>query len=189
MVGNAAQARRFAIESLSQGKSKYAVTLAAVAYAQAGDVSRAKKLAEDLDKRYPADTLLQAYWLPSIRAFIEISRNNPTRAVEVLGVTAPYELASPGILFGPVYARGEAYLLWHRGTEAVAEFQKIVDHPGIDIDPIGALAFLGMARGYALEGDTPKARAAYEYFLTLWKDADPDIPIYRQAKAEYAKLQ
>jgi eukaryotic-like serine/threonine-protein kinase len=189
VVGNAAQARRFAMESLSQGKSQYAMTLAAVAYAQSGELSRAEKLAEELDKRYQADTLLQAYWLPSIRAFIEISRNNPARAVEVLGVTAPYELASPGILFGPVYARGEAYLLLHRGSDAVAEFQKIVDHPGIDIDPIGALAFLGLARGYAVEGDTPKARAAYEHFLTLWKNADPDIPIYRQAKAEYAKLQ
>lgn len=189
VVGNAAQARRFAIESLSKGRSKYAVTLVAVAYAQSGDVSQAKKLAEELDKRYQADTLVQEYWLPSIHAFIEISRNNPARAVEVLGVTAPYELASQGILFGPVYARAEAYLLLHRGTEALAEFQKIVDHPSIDIEPIGALAFLGMARGYAVEGDTPKARAAYEYFLTLWKDADPDIPVYRQAKAEYARLR
>jgi eukaryotic-like serine/threonine-protein kinase len=139
---------------------------------------------------------LNGYWLPAIRAAIEINRNHPTKAIEILQATEPYELGAPvpqpefgGFLY-PAYVRGQAYLLLHKGTEAALEFQKFRDHRGLIANcPLGALALLGLARAYAIQGDTAKAKTAYQDFLTLWKDADPDIPIFIAAKAEYAKLQ
>ena len=129
------------------------------------------------------------YWLPTIRASIALSRNDPSQAVEILRVTSSYELGSDGTL-EPIYTRGLAYLRLHRGSEAAAEFQKILDHPGITRNhPRAVLAHLGLARVLVLQGDTSGARAEYRRFLTFWKDADPDIPILQQAKAEYARLQ
>jgi eukaryotic-like serine/threonine-protein kinase len=134
------------------------------------------------------------YWLSVIRASEEIAQNNPTKAIQLLQASAPYELASPVAWSGlggpmyPAYLRSEAYLRLRRGNDAAAEYQKIVDHPGFMLAcPLGALAHLGLARAYAMQGDTPKAKAAYQDFLTLWKDAD-DVPILKEAKAEYAKL-
>src|SRR6266446_245460 len=135
------------------------------------------------------------YW-PTLRAKLALLRSNPEQALEVLRAAAPYELGEPSYsLYNwpnlyPVYVRGEAYLAAHRGSEAAAEFQKILDHRGIVLnEPIGALARLQLGRAYAMEGDTAKARAGYQDFLTLWKDADPDIPILIQAKAEYTELK
>ena len=131
--------------------------------------------------------------MPTIRAQLAISRKDALKAVKCLQDSAPYELGSPGrgmFALYPVYVRGEAYLVVGHGSEAAAEFQKILDHRGVVLnEPIGALAHLGLARAYVLQGDNSKARTAYQDFLTLWKDADPDIPILIAAKAEYAKLK
>jgi tetratricopeptide (TPR) repeat protein len=168
----------------------------ALAMAYAGKAGQTQTLADDLGKRFPEDTVVLFNYLPTLRAKLALLRSNPQQALEVLGVAAPYELGLPAIGFYnwpnlyPVYVRGEAYLAAHQGNEAAAEFQKILDHRGIVLnEPIGALAHLQLGRAYALKGDTAKSRAAYQDFLTLWKDADPDIPIFKQAKAEYAKLE
>jgi eukaryotic-like serine/threonine-protein kinase len=191
--GNAAEARQNAAATLALASTTDLKTLAALALARAGDAAHAEALEGELAKANPSNTLLNSYWLPAIRGAIEIRRSNPAKAVELLRGAGPYELGRPrplqlGTLY-PVYIRGEAYLLSHQGKEAAAEFQKIIDHRGIVLNsPIGALAHLGLARAYVLRGDTAKARAAYQDFLTLWKDAEPDIPILKQAKAEYVKL-
>jgi len=168
----------------------------ALALAYASELDRARVLAEDLNKRFPEDTVVQFNYLPTLRAKIALLRSNPQQALDAVGAAAPYELGLPAFSFYnwpnlyPVYVRGEAYLAAHKGSEAAAEFQKILDHRGIVLnEPIGALAHLQLGRAYAMEGDTAKSRAAYQDFVTLWKDADPDIPILKQAKAEYAKLQ
>jgi tetratricopeptide (TPR) repeat protein len=168
----------------------------ALALAYAGDAGRAQALADDLGKRFPEGTIIQFNYLPILRARIALVRSNPQQALNSLQAAAPYELGLPAYSFYnwpnlyPVYARGEAYLAAHKGNEAAAEFQKILDHRGIALnEPIGALAHLQLGRAYAMPGDIAKARAAYQDFLTLWKDADPDIPILKQGKAEYAKLQ
>jgi predicted Zn-dependent protease len=162
---------------------------AALALAISGFVAQAQALVSDLNKRFPQDTVVQVMYLPEIHAQIALNRSDSLKAIELLQVAAPYELGQQSVL-RPAYARGEAYLVAHQGSEAAAEFQKILDHPGVVVnDPIGALAHLQIGRAYAMQGDTAKAKAAYQDFLTLWKDADPDIPIFIAAKAEYAKLQ
>jgi eukaryotic-like serine/threonine-protein kinase len=151
-------------------------------------------LANGLAKRFE-DTDAQFNYLPTLRGKIALLHSNPQQAIDVLAVAAPYELGTPAIGYYnwpnlyPVYVRGEAYLAAGQGREAAAEFQKILDHRGIVLnEPIGALAHLQLGRAHAMQGDTAKSRAAYQDFLTLWKDADPDIPIVKEAKAEYAKL-
>jgi len=167
---------------------------AALALGLAGDTVRAEAIAEDLAKRFPEDTVVKFSYLPTIDAQVAIGRHDASRAIEVLQSAAPYALGlRTGTAFAaalyPFYVRGEAYLEVHQASEAAAEFQRILDRPGVIVnDPIGALAHLQLGRAYAMSGDTAKARAAYQDFLTLWKDADPDIPIVKQAKAEYAKL-
>ena len=152
-------------------------------------------LLDDLAHRFPEDTVVQFNYLPTMKALVEINLGNPAKAIEIMEAARPYELGSPSnismsLSLYPVYVRGLAYLAAKRGTDAAAEFQKILAHRGIvQIEPIGALAQLGLARAYAMQGDTAKAKAAYQDFLSLWKDADPDIPVLKQAKAEYAKLQ
>jgi eukaryotic-like serine/threonine-protein kinase len=167
--------------------------IAALALARAGD-PRAQALAARLEKQFPTHTLAQRYWLPTIRAALEVQNRNPGRAIELLDAVRPYELsaAMPGLITGlaPAFVRGQAYLMDANGTAAATEFQKFIDHRGlVGNNPLGALARLGLARAYALQGDTARARTAYQDFLTLWKDADPDIPILKQAKTEYAKLE
>jgi len=165
----------------------------ALALALVGDSTSAGNLAEKLNESYPQKTLIQRYRLPTIRAAIALERKNPDQAVELLRVTSPYELgAEPTMPLEPIYLRGQAYLMVQNGNAAAVEFQKIVDHPGVvktEEAVVGALASLGLARAYALEGNTMKSHAAYQDFLTLWKDADADIPILKEAKAEYARLQ
>ena len=154
---------------------------------RAGDIVQARILADDLARRFPLSTFRYKVDRPTVLAVVEIRQGNPARAVELLQVSSPYELGEYAGLT-PVYVRGEAYLQTHDGSKAAEEFQKILNHRGSD--PFDyALAHLGLGRAYALSGDTAKARTAYQDFFALWKDADPDIPILKQAKAEYAKLQ
>jgi predicted Zn-dependent protease len=168
-------------------------SLAGLALARAGENAQAHKLAENLNKEFPMHTIIQGYWLPCIGAAIEISAKKPANALQILQRAAPYELGQSqpfqlGMLY-PIYLRGQAYLLARQGKEAAVEFQKIIEHRGIVLNfPLGALVRLGLARAYALQGEVEKARAAYQDFLILWKDADPDVPILKEAKAEYAKL-
>jgi predicted Zn-dependent protease len=167
---------------------------AALVLARVGDVAYGQALAQQLSATYPWNTLLHSYWLPVIRAAIEIDRGRSARAIELLQAATPYEEGSappfPQGTMYPVYMRGEAYLLTQKGGEAAQEFQKILEHRGVVQNfPLGALAHVGLARAYALQGDAAKARISYQDFFALWKDADPDIPILKQARGEYAKLQ
>ncbi|MEO7142844.1 MAG: hypothetical protein ABI165_05005, partial [Bryobacteraceae bacterium] len=196
--GNAPAARRSAEEALKLSKSRDVEYAAAFALALVGDSARAQSYADDLDRRYPEDTSVQFNYLPALRARLALNHGEPSRAIELLQAAVPNELCITAIAFNglflgafyPVYVRGEAYLAAHRGAEAATEFQKILDHRGLVFaDPIGALAHLQLGRAFALSGDMAKARTAYRDFLTLWKDADPDIPILKQAKAAYAKLR
>jgi serine/threonine protein kinase/predicted Zn-dependent protease len=190
LLGNAAEARQQAAAALGLSTGQDVQYGAALALALAGDVTRAQGLADDLAKRFPEDNEVQFNYLPTLRAQLALSHNHASKAIEILRAAAPYELGNVGYNVYPVYVRAEAYLAGRQGSEAAAEFQKILAQRGVvGNEPIGALAHLGLARVYALESDTAKARAAYNDFLTLWKDADPDIPIYRAAKAEYAKLK
>jgi serine/threonine protein kinase/tetratricopeptide (TPR) repeat protein len=192
--GNRERARAEAHAALKLGPNRDVKVMAVLALARAGDTAGAEKLAAELDKNFPLDTLVQRYWLPTIRAGIALERTDPNRAIDLLKAASTIELssitASLTVFLCPVYVRGEAYLMLRDGNRAAAEFQKFIDRRGVVMNfPWGALARLGLARAYALEGDTAKARAAYQGFLTLWKDADPGIPILKEAKAEYAKLQ
>jgi tetratricopeptide (TPR) repeat protein len=188
-AGNPEQARADAHAALKLAPNRDVQAIAALALARAGDTAGAEKLAAELDKAFPLDTLVQRYWLPPIRAGVALERQDPNRPIELLKAASTIELGGwPNLL--PAYLRGEAYLMLHDGNAAAAEFQKFIDHRGLAVNLIwGALARLGLARAYALQGDTAKARAAYQDFLTLWKDADPDIPILKEAKAEYAQLK
>jgi serine/threonine protein kinase/tetratricopeptide (TPR) repeat protein len=191
-AANCEKARAEANAAIRLAPNRDVRAAAALALARAGDTAGAEKLAAELDKTFPLDTLVQTYWLPTIRGAVALERKDPNRAVELLKETSSIELGSPTSFqyLCPVYVRGEAYLAQQDGDRAAAEFQKFIDHRGLVGNfPWGALARLGLARAYAMQGDTTKARAAYQDFLTLWKDADPDIPILKQAKAEYAKLQ
>jgi eukaryotic-like serine/threonine-protein kinase len=179
-------------QALSTGRDVEAAS--AIALGLAGDAPQATRLAADLAKRFPEDTIVQSNYLPTIHAATALQEGSAAKAIEALVRAAPYELGSPAQTLNyalyPVYLRGEAYLAAHQGSSAAVEFQKILDHPGVvQNEPIGALAHLGLARADVLQGDTAKARTAYNDFLTLWKDADPDIPILIAAKAEYARLK
>jgi len=192
--GNGAVAHRDVAEALNLAPDRDVKPLAALASARIGDVKHAKLLAEELGRDYQSDTMLRFYWLPTVRAAMELNANRLSEALMCLEETTRYEFGSPpqlqaGTLY-PVYLRGQAQLAAHQGNEAAIEFRKIVSHPGIVLnEPIGALARLGLARAYVAQGDTVKARAAYEDFLKLWKDADPDVPILKKAKVEYSTLQ
>ncbi len=193
-AGNREQARAEAKAAVKLAPNRDVRAIAALALARAGDTAGAEKLAAELDKTFPLDTLVQRYWLPTIRAGVVLERQDPNRAIELLKVASTIELSSITavltIFLCPAYLRGYAYLMLHDGNRAAAEFQKFIDHRGMVMNfPWGALARLGLARAYAMQGETAKARAAYQDFLTLWKDADPDIPILKEAKAEYAKLK
>ncbi|HYN14442.1 MAG TPA: protein kinase [Terriglobales bacterium] len=191
--GEAKQARADADEALRLASNRTVQGYAALALALVGDTTGAEKLADELNQTLPLDTRVQRHWLPTIRAVLALQGKNPNQAIEALQVATPYELGPFGGSNGclcPAYARGQANLMLRNGSAAAVEFQKIIDHRGIVTNfPLGALAHVGLGRAYALQGDTAKARAAYQDFLTLWKNADPDIPILQQAKTEYAKLQ
>ncbi|MGZ4732751.1 MAG: protein kinase domain-containing protein [Terriglobales bacterium] len=194
--GNLAEARRNAEAALKLEPGSQSVQLeAALGLAMAGENARAESLARDLDHHFPLDTQVQSLWLPAIQAQLEFNRKNPAAAIDRLEASTRIDLGQVQFINNisclyPVYIRGRAYLAAGKGSEAAAEFQKILDHSGIVWNCwTGALARLGLARAYALSGDTAKAQAAYQGFLVLWKDADADIPVLKQAKADYAKLK
>ncbi len=198
LVGNMASAKQRAHTAVALSDGRDVTAIAATALGLAGDSAQATRIADDLAGRFPEDTIVQFDYLPIIHAAVALQGGRVTtkaaeKAIGVLAAAAPYELGSPTATVGfdlyAIYLRGDAYVAAHQGPAAVTEFQKILDHPGVVAnEPIGALAHLGLGRAYALSGDSIKAKAAYQNFLTLWKDADPDIPIYKQAKAEYARL-
>jgi serine/threonine protein kinase/Flp pilus assembly protein TadD len=189
LFGNAAEARQRAGAALELSTGRDVQFYAALALGFAGDAARAQALADDLAKRFPEDTVVQFNYLPTIHAQLALDRNEASKAIETLRAATPYELGQGGGLY-PVYVRGQAYLAAHRGSEAATEFQKIFDQRGVvENEPVGALAHLGLARAYSMQGDTAKARSTFQDFLVLWKDADPDIPVLVAAKAEYAKLK
>jgi eukaryotic-like serine/threonine-protein kinase len=195
-VGNVSESRQQARSELALAPSRDYQILAAVTLARVGDTNRAQTIADDLHKRYPLNILLNDYWLPTIRAVVELKHKHPDQALEFLQATSAYELGIPwvsapvAVSLYPPYVRGEVYLAKGQGRQAATEFQKLIDHRGVVLNfVLGALAHLQLGRAKAMTGDKEGARTAYEDFLTLWKDADPDIPILKQAKAEYAKLQ
>jgi tetratricopeptide (TPR) repeat protein len=195
--GNSAEARRSANAALAGSHGRDVEYAAAFALAMSGDSSPSQVLADDLEKRFPEDTMVRFTYVPVLRATSTLNRGRPADSIERLQVALPYELAANGLDFNlylgglhSAYLRGEAFAATRRYAEAAAEFQKIFDHRGIvGADPIGALAHLQLGRTLALSGNKTKAKAAYEEFLALWKDADSDIPILKQAKAEYARLK
>lgn len=196
LYGEAAEARRNAGGALAASDDRDVEYAAGLALAFAGDAARSEALASDLEKRFPQDTFARFTYVPVLRALAALNHGRPADSIEQLQIALPYEFAVNGlnvVLYQgglhSAYVRGEAFIAAHRYPEAAAEFQKILDHRGIvGADPIGALAHLQLARVYALSGDKTKGKAAYEAFLALWKDADPDIPVLKQAKAEYARL-
>ena len=195
--GNVPAARKGARAAVDLTMDRDVEYGAAFALALSGESSRSRALAKDLETRFPEDTAVNAFYLPAIRALLELGAGKPSKAIDLLQVSRPYDLGTPPSLapafIGPfftVYVRGLAYLAAHQGREAAAEFQKILDGRNVVVsDPIGALAHLQLGRAFALLGDKSKARIAYQDFLTLWKGADTDIPILKQAKTEYAQLQ
>jgi eukaryotic-like serine/threonine-protein kinase len=196
LFGNMRSAREQATQALKLAPgSRYAEIESALALALAGDRTRAHLLANRLAKRFPLNTQLRSYWLPTIQSQIFLGSSDPAAAIESLQPVSTYDTENtmftqnPSCMF-PTYIRGQAFLARHHGTAAAAEFQNLLNHRGIVWNcSTGSLAHLGIARAYALQGDITKAQAAYQDFLTLWTDADPDIPVLREAKAEYAKLQ
>jgi serine/threonine protein kinase/Tfp pilus assembly protein PilF len=190
-AGFVSQARLYLAEAEKMSDGKDVQVLGTVLAARIGDPQQAQKLSEGLDKKYPQDTFVQKYWLPVIRAMLDLRQRSGSKAVDDLEPATAIELGdSYAVTLYPPYVRGQAYLVTGDASKAAAEFQKFLDHPGIVLNsPLGPLAHLGRARAFARSGDSAKARDAYRDFLGLWKDADPDIPILKQAKAEYAKLQ
>jgi tetratricopeptide (TPR) repeat protein len=207
-LGNLQEARQAATEALTSSADRNTRTTAAIALAISGDTNQAQKLIEELAKEFPLDTLLNNSSLPIAKAIIEMHHNNVPQAITLLEAARPYELAN----FGVMYVRGQAYLLERDGAKAAAEYQKILEHRGLDpLNPVYALARLGLGRAYALQAGAgvslspaqagrpqlptlqpdalAKARTAYQDFFALWKDADPDIPVLKRAKEEYEKLR
>ena len=195
LFGNRSEARRRVTLAMERIPGRDMQYVSALALANAGEDARAQALADDLDKKFPEDTIVQFNYLPTLRAKRAVNRGKALDAIEGLKIAAPYELGVStanfvGVTLYPAFVRGEAWLAARRGNEAAAEFQKIIDQRSDVLnEPIGVLAHLGLARAYRLQGDSIKARAAYQQFLTLWKDADPDIPVLIAAKSEYAELQ
>jgi tetratricopeptide (TPR) repeat protein len=196
--GNFAEGLKQAREALDLAPGRDVKVEAALALARGGDVASAEKLVDALNQEFPLDTLMQNYWIPTMRAAIALQRHDSAKAMAILRPSVPYELAAPppfsaGTMY-PVYLLGETYLRSGNdsgdGERAAAEFQKILDHPGVIVNfPLISLSHLGLGRARALSGDVAGARTAYQDFFALWKDADSDIPILKQAKAEYVKLQ
>jgi hypothetical protein len=197
LFGNAAEAKQLAESALALSKGRDVEYAAAFALARAGDLSRSEMIAKDLDRRFPDDTSVRYHYLPTLRALAYLSVGKPAQARGELEMASRFELAMNGLssfafcgAMYPAYLRGEAFLAEHKGIEAAVEFKKLIDRRGILLaDPAAALARLEIGRAWALSGDNDKAKTAFQDFLTLWKDADPDIPILKQAKAEYARLR
>jgi tetratricopeptide (TPR) repeat protein len=200
LFGKGGEIRKWAASTKQLRNSRDVQYGALLALALTSDFSQGEtkleQLADDFARRFPEDTLVEFNYLPTLRAQMAVGHHNPSKAIDLLRAAAPYELGSTGgfpvlyLALYPIYVRGEAYLLLHQGSQAAAEFQKILEHRGIVWnEPIGALAHWQLGRAYVLQGDSAKAKSEYGIFLTLWKDADPDIPILKEAKTEYAGLQ
>jgi hypothetical protein len=190
-VGNPALARQVTLQALASSNDRDARVNAADTLARAGDTAGSQKLIDELAKGFPTDTMLNSVWLPVARATNQIRADQAAHAVTTLEAAIPYELGGPPgrAMYWPMHVRGEAYRL-HDGAKAAAEYQKILDRRGVvPGSPLYPLARLGSGRAYALQGDKAKAKTAYQDFFAQWKDADPDVPILKEAKAEYAKLQ
>ena len=192
-LGNTALAEQGITAALALSQARDVKLFAALTLGRSGDAPRARALVEELEESYPTDTIMKLYWLPTINAAIELNKGNSSQALKYLEAVAPYELGTADTFINylyPAYVRGQAYLRTHNGTAAAAEFQKMLDHRGIVQNFVtGSLAHLQIGRAYAMAGDTAKAKAAYQGFFALWKDADLDVPILKQAKVEYAKLR
>ena len=197
VCGNAGEGKQNALAALARSNGREVEYAAALALGLSGGAARSEALAGDLEKRFPEDTFAKFTYVPVLRGLTALGRGKPADSVEQLQIALPYELAANGLNFSSyylgglhsAYVRGEAMMAAKRYTEAAVEFQKILDHRGIvGADPIGVLAHLQLGRVFALSGDKTKAKAAYEAFLALWKDADADIPILKSARAEYARL-
>ena len=197
LFGNASAAKKSAERALKLSKDREVEYGAAFALALAGDSLHAQMHADNLEKQYPEDTSVQFSYLPALKALLALNRKDPAKAIELLQTATPHELGTPpsanfgyfGALY-PIYVRGQAYLAADRGVEAAAEFQKIINHRGVVVtDPIGALAYLESGRALASSGDKTKAKVAYQVFLTLWKDADSEIPIFKEVQNEYSNLR
>ncbi|MGA8270743.1 MAG: tetratricopeptide repeat protein, partial [Candidatus Sulfotelmatobacter sp.] len=193
-VGEFARAQKYIFQAQKLSHGQDVATLTAVALVQMGNAIEAEALCRELDKNWPEGTIVQKYWLPAIRAEIDLRQARPSKAIDDLGVETPLELANPGSTavptLYPAYLRAQAYLAMGKGPRAATEFRKLTDRPGLVLNyPLGALAHLGLARAYKSSGDLQNSRRAYLDFLTLWKDADADIPILKEVKTEYAKLQ
>jgi tetratricopeptide (TPR) repeat protein len=194
LAGNTEMAKQDAGQALARANGKHIAGFAAMALALAGDAKRAEHLADELGKLFPQDTVVRFDYLPLIYAALALRSSDAAKAIDALEASAPYELGQTNATFTfalyPVYLRGEVYLAANRGDAAAKEFQKILNHRCVvGNEPIGALAHLGLGRAYALSGDSAGARAAYQKLFRLWKDADPEVPIFQQARAEYAKLR
>jgi DNA-binding winged helix-turn-helix (wHTH) protein/tetratricopeptide (TPR) repeat protein len=193
LVGNVDLAKQQAQTALALSHGRDVEAMSAIALGMAGDFKQARRLADELGKRFPEDTLVEFNYLPTINGAVLLQRNDGNMATQALNAAVPYELGGNllnlNFILYPVYIRGAAYLTAKQGRQAAAEFQKILDHPGaVRSEPISALAHLELGRAFALSGEGMKAKAAYQEFLTLWKDADPDIPILKQARVEYSKM-
>jgi hypothetical protein len=196
LFGNREQAKRVAALALRRSTGRDVEYGVALTLAYSGDNQRTGALIADLAARFPEDTLVQFNYLPTLRAKLVLNRGKSSEAIVALVIAAPYELgATTASSYGwnalyPVFVRGETYLGVRKGEEAAAEFQKILDHHGVvGNEPIGALAHLGLARAYALQGEISTTRAAYQDFLGPWKDSDPDIPVLKEARTEYGRLR
>jgi eukaryotic-like serine/threonine-protein kinase len=194
LAGNISAAHQQVDAALVMKKSRLATAFSAIAVGLAGDSSQAERLASELNRDFPEDTAIKSLLLPMIRAAVASRSGDPAQAIQTLAQAEPFELAEANTTFTfalyPVYLHGEAYLATKQGSAAAVEFQKILDHSGVvGNEPLGALAHLELGRAYAIAGDNAKAKGAYADFLDLWKNADPDLPIFKQARAEYAQLQ
>jgi tetratricopeptide (TPR) repeat protein len=194
LSANSAEARAHAEQALALSDSMDVESVSALALAFAGDSARAETLALDIGKRFPDNTIAQFNYLPAIQGQLALDRHDAAQALAVLRSAFPYERGVAGgttftVNLFPIYVRAEAYLAANKGTQAAAEFQKILDLRGLALNqPIGVLANLGLARSFRLEGDGPRARDAYQKFLLLWSNADPEVPVLRQARAELEQL-
>ena len=192
--GEINEARQQAQQALALAPGRDVWVEAGLTFARVGDIAEAEQQADHLNQEFPLDTLVQNYWIPAIRAAIELDRRNAEKAITFLQAALPYELADPppfaaGTMY-PAYLRGQAYLSAGKGVEAAAEFQKLIDHPGVVVNfPLGALAHLGLARAHVLSGEVGAARTAYQDFFAMWKDADLDVPVLKRARSEYEKLK
>jgi serine/threonine protein kinase/tetratricopeptide (TPR) repeat protein len=192
--GQINEARQQAQQALALAPSRDVWVEAGLTFARVGDIAEAERQTDHLNQEFPLDTLVQNYWIPAIRAAIELDRGNAEKAITFLQAALPYELADPppfaaGTMY-PAYLRGQAYLSSGKGADAAAEFQKLIDHPGVVVNfPLGALAHLGLPRAHVLSGEIVAARTAYQDFFATWKDADPEVPVLKRARSEYEKLK